>query len=754
MTFHQRGKQWFANAFFVEWMDNTVEACTKSPGKEGFEMWMTKKWGPQQAREIMEECSIRVPAHCVRLPRRDLAKSTTDKDHYLWEACGAYYGITPTAAQYFHEYASGSDSFHPPQRKPPVKRRKGESSGQWLARLREKVRVRVALPAKLTLTQLLSGHKLPIIDFERARRTAISEYDKIRDKLERWRTDPEFFFSELIESSHSTVLVPQEIPQGMKLDKNEQMLQRIRIRAAFRENISFFSLMYSAWKGAAELLEYLASQGLHTVPAVERAYQKDQKLLWRFVSVTNRVYTIQRRMCRHMQDLLATNGYYKTWYHAEIDETGTNRFVENPGVIQGIVDRGEYTGLDQIISTFVEDKAPAAFNLIGNMDHFFRESPEEEHKFSAEVFDALGDLAAVTEFSRQFTATEFGNRLAKYANDLQEIGRPETMSNMRSIVYYMNPDKLKRAERRSWDHAGQASSSIREMDDAWRRVIWDVNLARLVTLAEQAGGCGGQKNEIPLEEFNAMWFMLDWWLYVGSASLARDEEKARVAEVYGIFSPAGPNRPLASPQLLGNLEPDSTPEPPTPPGALPSASPAPFVSPLAVARPAETVVQSGHAYVGKQVSAKEKIKTRKEPKGGKKVVEVVEESDSSEDESEEEPVPLPEFLPREFKLGKKVLKLFHRILEPSEDPDKKDNSASPTKGQVRWGDFEHAMRRIGFEIEQTAGSSVRFDPPAVSARPITFHRPHPDAILTPLMIKWCVVRSVGSSVARTLADWE
>jgi hypothetical protein len=33
-----------------------------------------------------------------------------------------------------------------------------------------------------------------------------------------------------------------------------------------------------------------------------------------------------------------------------------------------------------------------------------------------------------------------------------------------------------------------------------------------------------------------------------------------------------------------------------------------------------------------------------------------------------------------------------------------------------------AMRRIGFDIVQTAGSSVRFDPPAQTARPITFHR--------------------------------
>lgn len=48
--------------------------------------------------------------------------------------------------------------------------------------------------------------------------------------------------------------------------------------------------------------------------------------------------------------------------------------------------------------------------------------------------------------------------------------------------------------------------------------------------------------------------------------------------------------------------------------------------------------------------------------------------------------------------------------------------AQPKVGVVRWEQFERAMKRIGFDIVQTAGSSVRFDPPAKTARPITFHR--------------------------------
>jgi hypothetical protein len=66
-----------------------------------------------------------------------------------------------------------------------------------------------------------------------------------------------------------------------------------------------------------------------------------------------------------------------------------------------------------------------------------------------------------------------------------------------------------------------------------------------------------------------------------------------------------------------------------------------------------------------------------------------------------------------------------------------------------------AMGKIDFAVVQAAGSSVRFDPPAKTARPISFHRvsfeshiplyctltsiqPHPDSTLTPPQCKWCV----------------
>ncbi|KAF7329068.1 hypothetical protein MKEN_00167100 [Mycena kentingensis (nom. inval.)] len=746
-TIAQRAKAWHGNTFFVEWMDNTVAACTTDPGKQLFEAWMTRKWGPKMAQDIIQECAIRVPKGVYRLPYGLKPQTTTDKDSFLWQSAGKYYGITSNAAQYFHEFAAGHEPvlYHPVQTKPPLRRRKGETSGQWLTRLQVKARTTGLLFASSHFTQLLSGHKLPIINLERARRTALSEYDKIRDRLERWRTDPDFFFADIIERSACETLNPATLAAA----KTEEQRQEYLLEAALCESISFYSLLHSAWKDAALLLEELASKGLTTPAMVERAYQKDHTLLWRIVSVTNRAYTIQRRMTTHMQAVFAASDFYKPYFRAYRDQSGKRHIVENTAFCDALNDQGKWTGLDNTVSHFVTDQAASAFSLIANVDLFLRESPEEVAKLSEEVFAGLGDLAAITEFSREFTATEFGTAVAKYANEVQARG-PSEVKQMRAIVYYMDPMKLARRKPEGWDRAGEASRSIRELDDAWRECIARLNttrakvwpLAQTYKQMQQSAQSEKPAKERRKEkkqhthEFNMMWLVLDYGLWKGGAALERDGEAGRVAAEYGVYNPMDPTRPKATVQLLRTL--DSQPNPdvePKPTQTTTTSVPLAYVQNIPVARPDKSIVQSGHAY---SAQPKEKIKTRKatpketaEPKGA------LESSDSDEEEDEDqEPVLLPQYLPQTFKLGKKALKVFHRILEPPEE----ERENAPAKGQVRWGDFENAMKRIGFEIEQTAGSSVRFDPPASSARPISFHRPHPDAILNPHSIKWLGAR--------------
>jgi predicted RNA binding protein YcfA (HicA-like mRNA interferase family) len=53
---------------------------------------------------------------------------------------------------------------------------------------------------------------------------------------------------------------------------------------------------------------------------------------------------------------------------------------------------------------------------------------------------------------------------------------------------------------------------------------------------------------------------------------------------------------------------------------------------------------------------------------------------------------------------------------------------------MKWATFIKVMGELGFEHHDTAGSSVRFDPPNPSDNPISIHKPHPDSTLTPFML--------------------
>ncbi|KAH9915915.1 uncharacterized protein B0H18DRAFT_1039736 [Fomitopsis serialis] len=92
-----------------------------------------------------------------------------------------------------------------------------------------------------------------------------------------------------------------------------------------------------------------------------------------------------------------------------------------------------------------------------------------------------------------------------------------------------------------------------------------------------------------------------------------------------------------------------------------------------------------------------------------------------------------------FEVNRKMQKLFLRFVVPEEEAD-----PNVKKGQLRWGDFEKAMTKIGFQRKEGAGSSVRFDPnEETGGNSISFHRPHPDAVLTP-----SIIRRVGYRLRR------
>ncbi|ESK96615.1 hypothetical protein Moror_6835 [Moniliophthora roreri MCA 2997] len=80
-------------------------------------------------------------------------------------------------------------------------------------------------------------------------------------------------------------------------------------------------------------------------------------------------------------------------------------------------------------------------------------------------------------------------------------------------------------------------------------------------------------------------------------------------------------------------------------------------------------------------------------------------------------------------LRRKTRGYMHQILHTAEDE---------TKGSagMKWDTFVKVMEDVGFDVDpSTAGSSVKFTPRNSKDNPISFHKPHPDSTITPVMLK-------------------
>lgn len=217
---------------------------------------------------------------------------------------------------------------------------------------------------------------------------------------------------------------------------------------------------------------------------------------------------------------------------------------------------------------------------------------------------------------------------------------------MRTILYFMDPEKLPRAKEEYWDRAGEVSRSIREMEDAWSTQVWKMSVDPLLKFVQDTQGPNGLNESmvIPLPFFNNMWAGVDTYLWVMAKNLDRKGEAGRVAREFGLFDPADPKRPMASEFLLRSLDPEMG----VP--VKPQTTPAPYVQNIPVAGLGDSIVQSGYAYVSGLLGgsgSKEKTKTRGPAAA----------DDEEEAEEAEEVRALPAVLPTEFKIGKKVLKV-------------------------------------------------------------------------------------------------
>ncbi|KAJ6472400.1 hypothetical protein C8R45DRAFT_1103860 [Mycena sanguinolenta] len=339
------------------------------------------------------------------------------------------------------------------------------------------------------------------------------------------------------------------------------------------------------------------------------------------------------------------------------------------------------------------------------------------------TFEVFGELAVVYEFLAQMEQSTFGKALMQCSRALKHTDEAlwAEMCSMKPPKAWATPRCLS-----PW---GEPYITVLAVRDIWRTIAWRLNMQGTRGPMSMPARIerGDYLTPIPFDDF---WRAYDEDMWINSEAEAQSGCHHLFVRHFGLYDVRDNARPTAQGAILREIlqrvydfkvktraqkEAEAKKQAPAP----------------VILEASKSAAQSGHAFLAQAETPKQKLKTRKS--------EVAEAPTAPENDTQGEADELPDFLPEGYKLGKKVVKVFHRILEDDKS-DASDNTSEIKTGQIRWEVFERAMKRIGFSVCQTAGSSVRFDPPAKNARPITFHRPHPDSLLTPLMIKWIGAR--------------
>ncbi|KAJ7160634.1 hypothetical protein C8R43DRAFT_993497 [Mycena crocata] len=688
----KHAKVWQTNDFNAEWIHNAVQYCRKDPdGKRGFQIWLIDQEGVAGARQAMNGCEA-PPA------RRISGRPPSDG---LWWAHAAFdLGVSEDGLTLYVNYCNMKELAVPPRVKPAIKRKRGEGSVEWLSRRHE---------------AHLSGHKLPEMDWITARAIALSEFvsvsfnlicidlkrreDRVRDTWELWHTSPQAFFDELLQRGKTTILSPDVLA---KPDKNWVRLHKID--DAFRGRVYSLTLAHMVWLHASELLEDLFNRGLTTSSQIEREYKKDRQLMLRLVACYLKVEGLALHLWSNMTQVITASPNIAPCVIRRRTADGAPEIERN----KSPAGRTAYAVLNDL-ERFTVDIIMKNTRLPDTLcDAWMKELALDSRaadRFDSGTFELIGEMAVVYEFLGQMEYSPFGAGLIECSNTLQATDADLWAALMLPMK---RPAAFKQVNKCSgWGAPYLTMVAVR---DTWRNVCWRLNMQGMQ-------GPNGllaridRRDYLDPVSFDEVWAMYDGVLLTHLAPRTQPGvgQLRALGRHFGLYMLDDPTRPTCVKVLQDQWIKRSVELAAEAKARRDAATRIQVAHPVPVAT-SHTVAQSGHAYLAEVESA---------------------------NKSEE----VPEYLPPEFKLGKKVLKVFHRILaEDDAVVGVEDDASAQKKGQIRWDAFEKAMKRIGFGICQTAGSSVRFDPPAKSARPITFHRPHPDAILTPRLIKWVGAR--------------
>ncbi|KAJ7144917.1 hypothetical protein C8R43DRAFT_1013473 [Mycena crocata] len=680
-----RAKNWGTTIFIAEWFANAAAYCQTKEGSKAFKAWLVVTYGKEDAKQKLLDCQAP--------PRKQYG---LQDHHKLINSSAVEFGISDRAMSEYHLFTAESNICAPPRTKPAPKRRRGETSAEWLARRHD---------------ALLAGCKVPDIDWRIARALAISEFEKARDTFEAWHTDIQFFLEAIFKRSPTTLINSEFV------GTREEPIHRMDY--AFRASIHAVTLSYMTWGQVVDVFDELHRLGLVSTSAIERAYKQDSGLMWRLVSCLCRISYLSGHLWERFTEIMSWCEYYRPFYKRYRTSDGQSRVEINRTYLS---QRGGYGSmLDSIIIEAINtdtDQSPGFFDCVLK---YLDKNPSEATKFSSEAYEELGDLAIINEFKAQLFDSAFGKSLMEYAKskDADCQGDPDFLP----LATFMDPDKLEKLPRTWYDWA-YARTIGRSQGLTWLQTTNQLSMAYFFKFCIIA-----PQNPLDLPRvFDKSWLNIDMALWSMAKTLDRKDARGTVARKFGLFNPTDPQRSTSIETMLEKVRVTMAKRNPPAP-----AAPSPVVDAPVSLEPSPAM--SGHTYVAdtKPLRAKEKVKT----KGSASTLTREAADEGEEDEDEDEII--PDVLPKNFKMGKKNWKVFNRILE-APDSFKNGDTAGAKKGQIRWAEFERAMKRIGFGVFQTAGSSVRFDPPAKLAHPITFHRPHPDSILTPNLLRWVGAR--------------
>ncbi|KDQ57640.1 hypothetical protein JAAARDRAFT_35330 [Jaapia argillacea MUCL 33604] len=204
-------------------------------------------------------------------------------------------------------------------------------------------------------------------------------------------------------------------------------------------------------------------------------------------------------------------------------------------------------------------------------------------------------------------------------------------------------------------------------------------------------------------------------------------------------TPATGTSPLAASPSKKKKKSNTGPSSPTPSPAKPSSATTsqaylPQMSTQSLPILPEETAQSTHSYLQAQkLAEKTKIKSRPDHAS---LFSIPEKKKGIFSRFGRDKNKVPEDPPKKgsknswfSKLGRKTSSWMHQLLGTGEDERQ-------GKAGLKWDRFVQLMKEMGFTyVPSTAGSSVRFDPPNPKDRSVTFHKPHPDSTIHPIMLK-------------------